>query len=388
MTSIDTDMTVNSDNFVDRMGSLLRLMTKTGGAEDPLHALSPEGAPEEELTPTTEETQTDDMSLPDDFVSPTLGSFPIASPFGPRKSGFHGGVDISTPVGTQLVSAISGTVTHAANDDPGGYGNWVEISGPGGISIRYGHMASIGVKVGQKVTPGARIGKSGGAKGAEGAGNSDGPHVHFEVRKSGTAIDPSSYIGGAGTVQATGDDMSMGMDPVVPNEPPSSDSILGASMKNLVDVAGDDPLLTGQRANTDLLNPQGDVGIPTDDMPIDTKGGMEGYYSSVLKMIGAPITPANLKFMKAWQQAEGGDATNPFNTTQDAPGATNFNSVGVKRYPNAKVGANATAKTLMNGMYANIIAALKQGKDPMAAARALANSPWGTGELTIKVLGG
>jgi hypothetical protein len=115
---------------------------------------------------------------------------------------------------------------------------------------------------------------------------------------------------------------------------------------------------------------------------------MDGYYSAVLKMVGAPTTPANLAFMKAWQQAEGGDATNPFNTTQDAPGATNFNSVGVKRYPNATVGASATAKTLLNGRYANIIAALKAGADPMSAARALAASPWGTGALVMKVLGG
>jgi hypothetical protein len=115
---------------------------------------------------------------------------------------------------------------------------------------------------------------------------------------------------------------------------------------------------------------------------------MDGYFDQVLKRIGAPTTGQNLAFMRAWQRAEGGDATNPFNTTQEAPGATNFNSVGVKRYADQKSGIDATVKTLLNGRYANIIRAMQQGNDPLSTARALAASPWGTGDLVIKILGG
>jgi cell wall-associated NlpC family hydrolase len=66
----------------------------------------------------------------------------------------------------------------------------------------------------------------------------------------------------------------------------------------------------------------------------------------------------------------------------------NYNSVGVKNYATPQQGIQATAATLMNGKYANIIAALKQGQDPRQMALALANSPWGTGALVLKVLGG
>lgn len=107
-----------------------------------------------------------------------------------------------------------------------------------------------------------------------------------------------------------------------------------------------------------------------------------------LKAVGAPVTPANVRFADAWAQAEGGDATNnPFNTTQPAAGASSYNSVGVRNYGTPEQGIQATAQTLLNGRYGNILAALKQGTDPVAAAHALANSPWGTGSLVLKVLG-
>jgi len=112
-----------------------------------------------------------------------------------------------------------------------------------------------------------------------------------------------------------------------------------------------------------------------------------GFAESLLQKLGAPVTPENLKFLDAWQKAEGGSADNPFNTTQDAPGARNFNSVGVKRYQSVEQGLEATFKTLTNGRYDHIVAALRQGNSARAAAQALANSPWGTGELVQKILG-
>jgi murein DD-endopeptidase MepM/ murein hydrolase activator NlpD len=113
------------------------------------------------------------------------------------------------------------------------------------------------------------------------------------------------------------------------------------------------------------------------------------WQARILKGIGAPVTPQNLTFLNAWTKAEGGGATNnPFNTTQMAPGASAYNSVGVRNYGSPEVGLQATIDTLNNGRYGNILGALKQGSDPMAAAKALAASPWGTGSLVMKMLGG
>lgn len=115
-----------------------------------------------------------------------------------------------------------------------------------------------------------------------------------------------------------------------------------------------------------------------------------GWQQTILKGIGAPDTPQNELFVNDWAKAEGGSAeNNPFNTTQPVPGALgNYNSVGVKRYASPQQGIAATLATLKNGRYGSILQALRQGTDAKASARALAGSPWGTGALVLKMLGG
>lgn len=112
--------------------------------------------------------------------------------------------------------------------------------------------------------------------------------------------------------------------------------------------------------------------------------------TALLKAGGFPVTPQNLRFVDAWQQAEGGSAANnPFNTTEPGFGATgDYNQVGVKNYPTPRQGLAATVATLENGRYGSIVDALRQGSSAMAAAQALAASPWGTGSLVEKILGG
>lgn len=110
--------------------------------------------------------------------------------------GGHPGLDIAIPVGTPLISPFGGTVTHAGNDDPGGYGAWVEVTGDDGTVIRYGHMSNIGVQTGQRVNAGTGLGLSGGQAGASGSGNATGPHLHFEVHQGGPTVDPSSFLAG------------------------------------------------------------------------------------------------------------------------------------------------------------------------------------------------
>lgn len=110
----------------------------------------------------------------------------------------------------------------------------------------------------------------------------------------------------------------------------------------------------------------------------------------ILRGVGAPVTPENVRFMNAWTQAEGGSAeNNPFNTTQGGAGVLgNYNSVGVKRFATPMAGIQATIDTLKNGHYAPILAALHSGKSAIADAEAEAQTPWGTGSLILKVLGG
>lgn len=113
------------------------------------------------------------------------------------------------------------------------------------------------------------------------------------------------------------------------------------------------------------------------------------WQAQILRSVGAPVTPQNLLFVNDWAKAEGGGATNnPFNTTQPAAGASSYNSVGVRNYRTPQQGIQATVQTLENGRYGNILSALRQGTSAKDEAAALADSPWGTGSLVLKMLGG
>jgi len=127
------------------------------------------------------------------------------------------------------------------------------------------------------------------------------------------------------------------------------------------------------------------------NVPAQTGGTYsDDFYAKILTGIGAPVTPENLRLMHAWTQAEGMDPSrnNPFATTQGAAGSSDINGAGVKSYPDEQTGIDATIQTLLNGNYANIVSGLKSGTDAMVVANAIAASPWGTGRLVQKVLGG
>ena len=111
-------------------------------------------------------------------------------------------------------------------------------------------------------------------------------------------------------------------------------------------------------------------------------GTFANWETSVLTAISAPVTKENISFLDSWANAEGGSAAyNPLNTTQPEPGATNYNSVGVKIFTDAQSGVTATATTLENGLYPDLLAALRSG-NPLAhitdAVKAQLNT-WGTG---------
>lgn len=115
---------------------------------------------------------------------------------------------------------------------------------------------------------------------------------------------------------------------------------------------------------------------------------LDNWKAALAQQVGVPLTPQVSHFFDLWSRAEGGGATNnPFNTTQPGYGsAGNYNSVGVKNYSDPMGGIQATAATLKNGRYGNILQAMRSG-DVHAMAQALYNSPWGTGALVLKMLG-
>jgi len=105
---------------------------------------------------------------------------------------------------------------------------------------------------------------------------------------------------------------------------------------------------------------------------------------ALLQSLGAPVTKSNLQFIIAWSNEEGGNwhngaHFNPLNTTLGAPGATTFNSVGVKAYTSWDQGVAATAATLQNGRYNDIVAALKGGDAAQTAASASSLKTWSGG---------
>jgi murein DD-endopeptidase MepM/ murein hydrolase activator NlpD len=105
------------------------------------------------------------------------------------SSGSHSGVDFRAPAGSSVVAVGAGTVVEAGWG--GAYGNNIVIRMNDGSYTQYGHLASIGVSVGQSVTPGQQIGLSGST------GNSTGPHLHFEARTTaeyGSDINPVAYL--------------------------------------------------------------------------------------------------------------------------------------------------------------------------------------------------
>jgi murein DD-endopeptidase MepM/ murein hydrolase activator NlpD len=114
-------------------------------------------------------------------------SGPITSGYGSRWGRLHAGIDIAVPTGTPVVAAASGQVIVAGW--MGGYGNLVVIDHGGGLATAYAHNSSVAVGSGSSVSQGQTIAYAGST------GNSTGPHVHFEVRVNGSAVDPLGYLG-------------------------------------------------------------------------------------------------------------------------------------------------------------------------------------------------
>ena len=99
----------------------------------------------------------------------------------------HAGIDLAGPVGTPIYATADGVVSDAGYNS-GGYGNLVKIDHGRGIETRYGHLSSIMVSPGQRITRGQQIGRMGST------GRSTGSHLHYEVRIDGRAVNPIPFM--------------------------------------------------------------------------------------------------------------------------------------------------------------------------------------------------
>ena len=119
---------------------------------------------------------------------PLMLSWPVTAPklgdlFGPRGDRFHSGIDFRARSGTPVYSARAGKVTYADWAD-GGWGFLVVIDHGHGERTLYAHLSRIDVRRGVWIATGVRVGAVGAT------GNAKGPHLHFEVRVRGAAVDP------------------------------------------------------------------------------------------------------------------------------------------------------------------------------------------------------
>jgi murein DD-endopeptidase MepM/ murein hydrolase activator NlpD len=127
------------------------------------------------------------------FSEPVRG-YAINSPFGLRRladeaaARHHDGVDIAAPTGTGVYVASEGVVLRTGYD-PDGYGRFIEVRHPNGMTTLYGHLSRVDVASGTAVSDGERIGLVGST------GRSTGPHLHFEVRRNDRQINPTRVLG-------------------------------------------------------------------------------------------------------------------------------------------------------------------------------------------------
>jgi murein DD-endopeptidase MepM/ murein hydrolase activator NlpD len=122
---------------------------------------------------------------------PIALAWPLAAPvgdtFGPRGNRFHAGIDLVAPRGAPVAAGAAGRVVFAGFA-LGGWGNLVIVAHASGVKTMYAHLATVSVHRKELVAVGARLGTVGAT------GHANGPHLHFEVRLRGAAVDPRSAL--------------------------------------------------------------------------------------------------------------------------------------------------------------------------------------------------
>jgi murein DD-endopeptidase MepM/ murein hydrolase activator NlpD len=203
-------LTANADVRADKIHNILKntglkLPTRLASAELEAAPDSAVGGPFVEPETSSEfEASISDLDIALDRlerVKAVARKMPFANPapnrqitslFGNRVDPFfgrlamHAGIDFRQKTGGKVRATGAGTVIHAGTS--GGYGIMVEIDHGNGITTRYGHLSKVLVKEGDIVNEGDLIALSGST------GRSTGPHLHYEIRRNGTAVDPMRFL--------------------------------------------------------------------------------------------------------------------------------------------------------------------------------------------------
>ena len=141
------------------------------------------------------------IGLPCDTIKTSSNFGYRRDPFNGRRA-FHAGVDITPGYGSDVYSAIDGTVTYAGW--MGGYGKLVVVTNKNGVSTRYGHLSKINVRKGTEVKKGQKLGDVGST------GRSTGAHLHFEVRQDDKPLNPIKFLNGKAELMTKEDSDSLG----------------------------------------------------------------------------------------------------------------------------------------------------------------------------------
>ena len=135
-----------------------------------------------------------DITVPDsfrinvsEFVLPISGVQRVTSPYGPRRRSFHYGTDLKLQIGDTVHAAFDGKI-RVKRYERRGYGYYLVLRHPNGLETVYGHLSEFLVEQDEWVKAGQAIGLGGTT------GRSTGPHLHFEFRFLGTAINPAEII--------------------------------------------------------------------------------------------------------------------------------------------------------------------------------------------------
>jgi murein DD-endopeptidase MepM/ murein hydrolase activator NlpD len=133
---------------------------------------------------------------------PVTGEIDVSSTFGVRMDPFlhvaamHTGIDFRGDAGEAIHATAAGTVTNAGWS--GGYGKMVEVDHGNGLATRYGHLSEIDVSVGDTIRIGQVVGRMGST------GRSTGPHLHYETRIDGEAVDPQKFLNAGARLEGGG----------------------------------------------------------------------------------------------------------------------------------------------------------------------------------------
>lgn len=239
------------------------------------------------------------------YAMPVPKGTTVSSKFGHRKGGMvngkkissnHQGIDFRTPENTPVTALADGTVLETGRK--GDWGNYVLLKHVDGTSSRYAHLNAILVSRGQKVKAGTVIGKSGGAKGNPGAGNSTGAHLHFEyLNASGVRVDPAPFLSGVKSADPkyswTGYSHTNFVSSKKTSEQvvlanlgsPALSSLLSSAISSGEPISWDD--IASKTSGGKNLGTTGAVNTVLDKASGDTKGMAGGSRAGLMKMLHA-----------------------------------------------------------------------------------------------------